>query len=129
MKTCPFNIEGVLSERVFLWSAIKLPFSRKWIAKLDDKVGNGSINPVKKWWWDLEWKNGRAIEPEKGTNARALDLNGGRIADKQKIAVYPADMNPPGDAIGVAIKYVRKDGILRALQAETPAHARIRVGR
>ena len=129
MKTCPFNIEGVLAERVFLWSAIKLPFTRGWIARLDDKVGNGSINPIKKWWWDLEWKDGRAIEPEKGTNARDLDLNGGRIASKQKIAVYPADVNPPGDAIGVPIKYVRKDGIERALRAETPDQARARTGR
>ncbi|NNC91858.1 MAG: 4Fe-4S dicluster domain-containing protein, partial [Acidimicrobiia bacterium] len=94
MKTCPYNIEGVLAERIFLWSAIKLPFTRRWIATLDDRVGNGSINKVKKWWWDLEWKDGRTIEPAKGTNARELDMNGGRIADKQKIAIYPAAANP-----------------------------------
>ena len=39
MKTCPFNIEGVLSERAFLWAAIKLPFTRRFIAHLDDRVG------------------------------------------------------------------------------------------
>ena len=70
MKTCPYNIEGVLSERIFLWAAIRLPFTRRWIARLDDKVGNGSINPVKKWWWDLEWVDGATIEPSKGTNRR-----------------------------------------------------------
>jgi ferredoxin len=127
MKTCPFNIEGVLSERVFLWAAIKAPFTRAWIARLDDKVGNGSINSVKKWWWDLEWKEGRAIEPEKGTNARGLNMGGGRIADKQKIAIYPADVLPPGDAIGVPVKLERKEAVLRARAAESPAAARKRV--
>ncbi len=129
MKTCPYNIEGVLSERVFLWAAIKLPFTRKWIAELDDKVGNGSINPIKKWWWDLEFKDGRTIEPEKGTNARGLDLDGGRIADKQKIALYEPDMLPAGDNQGVPVKLVRKEAIRRGELAEKPAAARRRVGR
>ena len=70
MKTCPFNTEGVLSERFLLWLAIKVRYTRRFIIRLDDRLGNGSINPVKKWWWDLEWKDGQAIEPEKGTNAR-----------------------------------------------------------
>jgi hypothetical protein len=129
MKTCPYNIEGVLSERAFLWAAIKMPFARKWIAELDDKVGNGSINPIKKWWWDLEYKDGRAIVPEKGTNARNLDLNGGRIADKQKIALYPPDVLPAGDNQGVPVKLVRKEAIVRGENAETPAAARKRVNR
>ena len=129
MKTCPYNTEGVLSERAFLWAAIKLPFTRKFIAELDDKVGNGSINPLKKWWWDLEFKDGRAIEPEKGTNARGLDLNGGRIADKQKIALYPPDVLPAGDNQGVPVKLVRKEAVLRGQNAETPAAARARIGR
>ena len=128
MKTCPYNIEGVLSERLFLWAAIKLPFTRAWIAELDDKVGNGSINPIKKWWWDLEWKDGRTIEPDKGTNARELDLDGGRIADKQKIALYPPDMLPPGDNQGVPVKLERKEAIMRGQRAESPDAARRRTG-
>ncbi|MCP4962322.1 MAG: Fe-S protein [Actinomycetia bacterium] len=128
MKTCPFNAEGLLAERALLWSAIKLPFVRSLVAKLDDRVGNGSINHVKKWWWDLEWKNERAIVPDKGTNARGLDMNGGRIADKQKVAIYPADVLPPGDAIGVPIKLVRKEAVQRRLEAESPAAARRRTG-
>jgi len=129
MKTCPFNIEGVLSERAVLWSAIRFPFLRKFIAELDDKVGNGSINAIKKWWWDLEWKDGRTILPEKGTNARELDMDGGRIASKQKIAMYPADVLPPGDAIGVPVKLVRKEAVARGQTAESPAAARRRVER
>lgn len=128
MKTCPYNTEGVLSERAFLWAAIKLPFARKWIANLDDKVGNGSINPIKKWWWDLEYKDGRAIVPEKGTNARDLDLDGGRIADKQKIALYPPEVLPAGDNQGVPVKLIRKEAVVRGENAETPAAARKRIG-
>jgi len=129
MKTCPYNVEGVLAERPFLWAAIKLPFTRKWIAALDDKVGNGSINPVKKWWWDLEFVEGRTVVPGKGTNARGLDLNGGRIAERQKIALYPPDVLPDGDAIGVPVKLVRKEAIVRGQNAESPAAARRRVAR
>jgi ferredoxin len=126
MKTCPYNIEGVLSERLFLCAAINLPFTRRWIARLDDKVGNGSINPIKKWWWDLEWKEGRAIVAEKGTNARNLDPAGGRVAAKQKIALYTPDLLPPGDAIGVPVKLIRKDALARGERAETPREARAR---
>ena len=129
MKTCPYNIEGVLSERPFLWAAIKLPFTRKWIAELDDKVGNGSINPIKKWWWDLEFVEGRTVEPQKGTNARGLDLDGGRIADKQKIALYPPEVLPAGDNIGVPVKLMRKEAIVRGENAESPKAARRRVAK
>ena len=129
MKTCPFNIEGVLAERTLLWAAIKLPFTRRWLARLDDKVGNGSINPIKKWWWDLEWRDGRAIVPPKGTNARNLDMEGDKVAARQQIALYTADILPPGDAIGVPVKLVRKEALARADEAETPAEARARVGR
>ena len=129
MKTCPFNIEGVLAERALLWAAIKLPFTRRWLARLDDKVGNGSINPVKKWWWDLEWRDGRAVVPPKGTNARELDFDGDKMADRQQIALYTADMLPPGDAVGVPVKLVRKEALARTRHAETPAQAQARISR
>ncbi len=127
MKTCPFNIEGVLSERAFLWAAIKLPFTRRFIAQLDDRVGNGSINPIKKWWWDLEWFDGRAVEPRKGTNARELDPDGGRIADRQKIALYEPDMLPAGDNRMVPVKLDRPEAVRRGQMAESPAQARARL--
>jgi hypothetical protein len=129
MKTCPFNIEGVLSERAFLWAAITLPFTRRWIARLDDVVGNGSINPVKKWWWDLEWRDGRTIQPAKGTNARDLDPSGGRFAAKQKIAIYPAAVNPPPVPVGISVKPDRKVAVAYGEAIERPADARRRVVR
>ncbi len=126
MKTCPFNLEGVLAERLVLWSAIRLPFTRRWIAQLDDRVGNGSINPIKKWWWDLEWRDGRTITPMKGTNSRGLDLDGGRIADKQKIAVYPASVNPAPVAVGISVKPDRAGAVTFGRTAERPEAARSR---
>ena len=54
MKTCPWNLEGLFSEAPFRWAASTFPKAAKALAKLDDMVGNGEINPVKQWWWDLE---------------------------------------------------------------------------
>ena len=127
MKTCPFNIEGVLSERLFLWAAIRWPFTRGWIARLDDKVGNGRINGVKKWWWDLEYVDGATVEPTRGTNRRELDMKGARIADKQKIAVYPAAVNPAGDAGSTPVKLDRKGAVAYGLRIEKPSDARRRL--
>ena len=89
-------------------------------------MGNGSINPIKKWWWDLEWRDGRATVPPKGTNARNLDTDGDKVAARQQIAHYTADMLPPGDAIGVPVKLIRKEALARTNAAETPAKARAR---
>ena len=56
-------------------------------------------------------------------------MNGGRIASKQKIAMYFADQNPPPEAVGVAVKPNRKEAVERGAAAESPAMARRRVGR
>ncbi len=54
-------------------------------------------------------------------------MAGGRIADKQQIALYPPEVLPPGDAIGVPVKLIRKEAVIRGQQAEAPAAARRRV--
>ena len=54
MKTCPWNLEGIFAEKPFRWAAMNVPSLAPALAKLDDKVGNGGLNPIKKWWWDLE---------------------------------------------------------------------------
>ncbi len=97
MKTCPFNMEGLLSERAVLWAAINLPSSRGLIAKWDDKLGNGSINPVKKWWFDLEQIDGVSVAPRAGVNKRTLDLEANTDPAKQQVALYPPAVHPPGD--------------------------------
>jgi reductive dehalogenase len=127
MKTCPYNHEGLLYHQFFLWLAIHVPFTRKWIADLDDKVGHGRRNPVKKWWRDLEWlREGYAVEPRAGTNQR--DLDPGRVLDpaKQKIAYYHANMMPVPNVIEPQ-PVDRKAALAAGALLETPAAARARL--
>lgn len=122
MKTCPYNTEGLLSQRFFLWAAINLPFTRGKLAEWDDKVGNGSINSVKKWWWDLEWVDDQTVEPVKGTNARELDFSRVRRAETQQLAMFPLALVPPADATE-PVPLNRKAGVEKAEQAELPTQA------
>ncbi|SDZ47644.1 reductive dehalogenase [Jannaschia faecimaris] len=95
MKTCPWNLEGLFAEAPFRWAAMNVPRAAPLLAKLDDAVGNGGLNPVKKWWWDLEIEEDGAYRPtRKPVNARDLqrDLDL-RYAD-QTLAVYPAPLAP-----------------------------------
>ncbi len=95
MKTCPWNLEGLFKEAPFRWLAMHYPKAAKWLARLDDKVGNGQINAVKKWWWDLELQpDGRYIFA-KETNARTLSLDLDLKPEDQTLAVYPAHLAPP----------------------------------
>ena len=112
----------------FLWMAIHLPFTRKWLAILDDRIGNGGLNPVKKWWFDLEIVDGVA-RWAKGANARDLDL-GKKMPDpsKQSIAYFPAEAMPPPDA-KEPVPVDRKAGLRAAETLETPAEARRRIAR
>ena len=70
MKTCPYNHEGLLWFKPFLWMAIHWPFTRRTFAKFDDWMERGRLNPVKKWWFDLEWVNGTSVLA-KGANVQA----------------------------------------------------------
>ena len=128
MKTCPYNIEGVLAERPFLWAAINLPFSRKWLAKMDDKVGNGRRNPIKKWWFDLEIVDGK-VGVAKRANARELNLGRKTTTDNQHIAVFPISLIPPPGEKGM-FPVTREQGrkAREELEAtETPAQAKARL--
>ncbi len=53
MKTCPWNLEGLFAEEGVRRLAMQFPGSARWLARLDDALERGSINPVKKWWWVL----------------------------------------------------------------------------
>ena len=126
MKTCPYNHEGLLYHRLFLWMAIHLPFTRTWIAKLDDRVRNGSINPIKKWWHDIEWLPDGVSATPKGVNRRNLDIEKGfGLRGKQKMAYYHANMMPPPDVLD-PVKVDRKAGMAAAALLETPDEARER---
>jgi reductive dehalogenase len=122
MKTCPYNTEGLLAHRLFLWAAIYLPFTRQKIAILDDKVGNGKRNPVKKWWFDLEMIDGVSVTA-KGVNARDLNLAAILRPQDQKIAHFSGDLMPPPSQ-QEPCPVDRAKGLQRAQAAQSPAAAR-----
>jgi reductive dehalogenase len=96
MKTCPWNLEGIFAERPFRWAAINAPITARALARLDDMLGNGEINDVKKWWWDLEMEeDGPYKMSSHDVNARSLSKNLDLKFADQTLAVYPAPLAPP----------------------------------
>jgi len=128
MKTCPWNLEGLFAEEPFRRLAMAAPGAAKWIAALDDKLGRGSINPVKKWWWDVELDAaaGRYVTA-RATNARGLTPDLKLRYDDQTLAVYPADVMPP--PLPVAHPLEREAGIARYRAMLTPEEYRNRLAR
>ncbi len=95
MKTCPWNLEGVLGDAVFRWTAMKVPGSAPALAKLDDLLNRGDLNPAKKWWWDLEIEEDGGYRPTKRpVNARGLQKDLDLRYEDQTLAVYPAPLVP-----------------------------------
>lgn len=96
MKTCPWNLEGLFAEAPFRKLAMTVPAAAKALAKLDDVLGNGAINPVKKWWWDLEMEDDGAYRPSRHpVNQRDLQKGLDLRFEDQTLAVYPAPLAPP----------------------------------
>lgn len=95
MKTCPWNLEGILTEKPFRWAAMNLPKAAPLLAKLDDALGNGNLNAVKKWWWDLEIQaDGSYQATDKPVNERMLQKDLHLKYKDQTLAVYPANLAP-----------------------------------
>ena len=95
MKTCPWNLEGLFKEKPFRWLASNVPSAAPVLAKLDDKLGHGGLNEVKKWWWDLELKqDGGYKEPAQPVNRRDLQPELDLKYEDQTLAVYPAILAP-----------------------------------
>lgn len=125
MKTCPWNLEGLFAEKPFRWAASNLPAAAPWLAKLDDQLGNGRINPVKKWWWDLVVDSEGRYVPAAQTNKRELQTELKLKFKDQTLAVYPAYLAPhpwpfpyPAD---------REQGIAAYKAMLTPAEHRRRI--
>ncbi len=96
MKTCPWNLEGLFAEAPFRWAASRLPGIAGRLAKLDDKLGRGGMNPVKKWWWDLEMiDDGPYRLSPHASNKRDLQTDLDLRFEDQTLAVYPANLAPP----------------------------------
>ncbi len=95
MKTCPWNLEGVLAEAPFRWAAMHVPAAAPALARLDDAVGNGGLNDVKKWWWDIELAGDGAYRPSPHpVNRRGLQRDLDLKYEDQTLAVYPAPLAP-----------------------------------
>jgi hypothetical protein len=132
MKTCPINkvvdADGAILTRVASWLGVNAmwlkPVMVPIAAWLDDKLGNGKRNPVKRWWFDHEIVNGVAVAP-KATNER--DIDPARKVDpaSQKMAYYHADIMPPPDEPAV-VPVDRKAAMAAKDLLETPAEARRR---
>ena len=96
MKTCPWNLEGLFAERPFRWAAMTFPGAAKMLARLDDRLGKGAINPVKTWWWDLEMIDEGPYDPTPHpVNRRELNPELDLKYEDQTLAVYPAPLAPP----------------------------------
>ena len=95
MKTCPWNLEGLFAEAPFRWAAMNIPAAAPALAKLDDMVGNGGLNPVKKWWWDIElYDDGGYRAARAPVNQRGLQKDLDLRYEDQTLAVYPAPLAP-----------------------------------
>jgi reductive dehalogenase len=94
MKTCPWNLEGIFKEAPYRFLATRFPSSAPLLTRIDDWFGNGEINPVKKWWWDLDGGAiGRATVPTE-INQRSLSKDLEIKPEDQTLACYPADIAP-----------------------------------
>ncbi|MGI9354380.1 MAG: reductive dehalogenase [Rhizobiaceae bacterium] len=95
MKTCPWNLEGLFAEKPFRWAAMNVPSTAPFLAKLDDAAGRGGLNPIKKWWWDLELEDDGGYRPtQHEVNARDLQKGLDLKYEDQTLAVYPAHLAP-----------------------------------
>ena len=126
MKTCPWNLEGLLADQLWRGAAMRWPTRARALASLDDRLGRGAINPVKKWWWDIELDrtDGRYVRAGH-VNARGLNRSLVLRAQDQTLAAYPADLMPP--PYPVAFPIDREEGIARYRALLAPAEYRRRL--
>jgi ferredoxin len=130
MKTCPWNREDTVAAETLMWLSIEHPELAAAIAAQDDLDGNGGRNPVKRWWFDLEVVDGAAGHPLAGINERDLDMERMRLGDKQKLAMFPAELQPAGGTtISEVVPVDRQAGLRMYEQAERPPSARARLAK
>lgn len=135
MKTCPLNKvvtwDGPVATQMASWLGIHARWLKPVLVPvatwLDDVLGNGIRNPAKRWWLDLEIVDGVCVTPRKGVNERDLDLERSVDPATQKIAYYNANLMPPANSHGMAMKPNRKEAIAAGSLLETPDEARARV--
>ena len=126
MKTCPWNLEGLLADDLWRQVATRVPQSAPLLARLDDWLDRGSINPVKKWWWDIELdRTTGGYVLAKQTHRRTLQKSLKIHPQEQTLAVYPADTMPL--PYPVTQRVDREAGIKRYQQLLSPQAYRQRL--
>ena len=132
MKTCPLNkvvtADGAPLQRLASWCGINARWLKPMLVplavRLDDWLGNGKRNPVKKWWFDLEVVDEVCVEPLKGVNRRDLDLDRKIDPEKQKMAYYLANMMPvPNDLRAQPVDRKAAMAAAAILERPRPANA------
>ena len=115
---CPWNKEGLLQHRIAMWAAIKLPWSRRFLIWLDDRMEYGKRGTKNKWWFDLETqkKNGRAFHTDRA-NARDLALDRDVSGRNDRIATYPVETLPTADQ-KTSVLVNREKGLMDTKRAE-----------
>lgn len=135
MKTCPLNkvvtADGPLAQRIASWLGINAMWLKPLLVpvavRLDDLLGHGKRNLMKKWWFDVEVVDGVGVTP-KGANTRDIDPARQVSPEQIKIAVYHANRMPPPNA-SQPVPVNRKDAIAAMALVETPDAARLRKAR
>lgn len=127
MKMCPWNLEGLVKEAPFRWAAMNMPWAAKWIAKLDDVLKRGTINPSKKWWWDVAKDEQGKIGPAKVTNTRGLNTHITVTRKDQTLAMFPAELSPP--PLPMPSPLDREAGIKKYDEALTPSAYKARLAK
>ncbi|WP_028602398.1 4Fe-4S double cluster binding domain-containing protein [Ottowia thiooxydans] len=94
MKACPWNLAGLVQEKPFRWAAMHIPVAAQWLAKLDDYLNRGEINPRKKWWWDITTERNGSVVAAKEVNVRGLNKHIRLKYEDQTLAAYPAPLAP-----------------------------------
>jgi hypothetical protein len=85
-------------------------------------------NPVKRWWFDLEVVDGVAQRPLAGINERDLDLERIRLGDRQKLAMFPPELQPAGGTtLDTVVPVDREAGLAAYAAAESVERARARL--
>ena len=125
MKTCPWNLAGLVKERPFRWAAMHLPWAARWVARADDWLNRGTINPAKKWWWDIANDGTGRIKPAAQTNARQLNKHITVTPGDQTLALYPVELAP--QPLPMPDPVDREAGIAAYQRALSPADYRRRL--
>ena len=133
MKTCPLNkvvtVDGPLATRMASWCGVHLLWAKPLMVPIatwvDDALGHGRRVMAKKWWMDLEVVDGVCVEPF-GANEREIDVDKVIKPENQKMATYPASLNPPPDVLE-PWPVDRKAALKATEWMETPTQAKQRI--